>query len=75
MTLQTFTVISTPTTDENLLNEAVERLKAVGEVIVQPSPNNFSEWYQCPALRVPSGKMIFGIEAIRIFVEQGSEFV
>lgn len=67
---QTFTVISTPTTDRNAVLEAIEKLREFGEVVEQTCPPNFSEWYDCPALKEPSGRMIFGIDGIRLFIER-----
>lgn len=69
MSQRTFIVISTPTT-EHLVKEAVEALKAMGDVEIQQCPELFSEWYQCPAVKIPSGRMIFGIDGIRMFVER-----
>jgi len=71
MSQQLFIVFSTPTTKEVEVQEAIEILKAIGEVAVEQRPKLFSEWYQCPALKVPSGRMIFGIDGIRMFVERG----
>ena len=70
MSQQLFIVISTPTTDEALVREAVEKLKTMGEVTIEQRPALFSEWYHCPALNLPNGHVIFGIDGIRLFVEQ-----
>ena len=66
----TFTVISTPTTNECLVQEVLEILKNAGAVSRQQCPPVFSEWYQCPAVRLSSGRMIFGIDEIRTYAER-----
>jgi hypothetical protein len=68
--MQTFTVISTPTTNPDEVREAVDNLREIGEVVEQTYHQNFSEWYNCPALKEPSGRMIFGIDGIRLFIQR-----
>jgi len=70
MSAQHYILISTPTTRPEILDEAVYVVKkAMGEVFVQQAPALFSEWYHCPALKIPSGRTIFGIDGIRKYVE------
>jgi hypothetical protein len=68
--MQVFVVLSTESTDPRLVEEAVERLTAIGKVVEQKCPPTFAEWYDCPAVREPSGEMIFGLDGIKTFIER-----
>ena len=71
MAQRTITLITTPTTNAALSQEAIDELNAIGVVVVvQNCPDNFSEWFNCPAIREPSGRLICGIEGIRMFVQR-----
>lgn len=65
-----FTMITTPSTKQETAQEAADLLTAKGIVSHQMCPVNFSEWFECPCVRLPSGRMIFGIEGIRLFAER-----
>jgi|GEM_PF-6873122 len=71
MSGELYIVISTPTTDKGLVKEAVDEVrKTMGDVEEQVAPELFSEWYHCPALKMPTGQVIFGIDGIRMYVER-----
>jgi hypothetical protein len=71
MSQGTITLITTPTTRTELRDEAQRQLEANGVVVViQNFPENFSEWFNCPAIRIPSGRLICGIDGIRMFVSK-----
>jgi hypothetical protein len=73
MPSQTFIVISTPTTRKDLVQTAVEQVSKIGQVFEQHYPPLFSEWYECPAVKMPSGRIIFGMDGILMFVERGGK--
>lgn len=72
--LDKLVLISTPTTDKLHVAEAADILSRFGNVVHQHCPPLFSEWYHCPAVRLPSGQVIFGIDGIRKFAEQPDQF-